>query len=304
MKAVPDRADRLEGAILVSKRRKRLLQQRNHSCFTVASLVFWLLLAPASQAQQPSTGASTSKAGNGECAHGQAVFSSNCAACHGLDGRGTERAPNVVDGPTSRRLSNSQISGIIREGIAAGGMPAFQSLSGTDVDAIVRFLRCQSGTNEEGKAPGDPITGKHLFFGKASCSHCHMAEGKGGFIASDLSQYGRTHSPQQIGSAIVNPKDSPTVHMRLATATLREGGQIVGRVRNEDNFSIQIQSLDGAFHFVSKSAIGKLEYDQKLLMPGDYGSVLTSKEVDDLISYLLSVSGESPTSPENHDDDE
>ena len=131
-----------------------------------------------------------------------------------------------------------------------------------------------------------------------------MADGKGGFIASDLSQYGRMHSPQQIRSAIVSPKDSPTIRMRLATLTLRDGGKFTGRVRNEDNFSIQIQALDGTFHFVSKSAIDKIEYDQKLLMPADYGSTLTSEELNDLISYLMSVSGDNSPSAENHGDED
>jgi putative heme-binding domain-containing protein len=131
-----------------------------------------------------------------------------------------------------------------------------------------------------------------------------MADGKGGFIASDLSQYGRTHSPQQIRSAIVSPTDSPTVRMRLVTLTLRDGRKFVGRVRNEDNFTIQIQALDGTFTFISKSAVDKIEYDQKLLMPADYGSALTSEELNDLISYLMSVSDDSSTSSENHDDED
>ncbi len=183
-------------------------------------------------------------------------------------------------------------------------MPAFHSLSDADIEAIVQYLRCQAGTNEEGKVPGDPLAGKKLFYGNATCSRCHMADGKGGFIASDLSQYGRMHSPQQIRSAIVSPKDSPTIRMRLATLTLRDGRKFTGRVRNEDNFSIQIQALDGTFHFVSKSAIDKIEYDQKLLMPADYGSALTSEELNDLISYLMSVSGDNSPSAENHVDED
>ena len=271
--------------------------------FIAASLALLLPLGLISQAQQPSDVPSP-KVGKSECARGQEVFASNCAACHGLDGRGSERAPNLVDGETSRRLSNSRISGVIRDGIPSGGMPAFRSLPDADLEAIVKYLRCQAGTNDEGKVPGDPVAGKRLFYGKATCSHCHMAEGKGGFIASDLSQYGRTHSPQQIRTAIVNPTDSPTVRMRLATLTLRDGGKFVGRVRNEDNFSIQIQALDGTFHFVSKSAISKIEYDQKLLMPTDYGSILSSEELNNLISYLMSLSGDNSLSAGNHGDED
>ena len=288
---------------MCSKRRERFLGLLNRKAFIPASLVVALVCALTLQAQQAGTEASPANGAKAECARGQEVFASNCASCHGLDGKGTERAPNLVDGANSHRLSNAQISGIIREGIAAGGMPAFHTLSDADIEAIVKYLRCQAGTNEEGKVQGDPIAGKKLFYGKATCSNCHMADGKGGFIASDLSQYGRMHSPQQVRSAIVSPKDSPSVHMRLARLTLRDGKKIVGRVRNEDNFSIQIQALDGTFHFISKSAVDKLEYDQKLLMPADYGSILTSEELNDLISYLVSIPADTSTSSGDREDE-
>jgi hypothetical protein len=63
----------------------------------------------------------------------------------------------------------------------------------------------------------------------------------------------------------------------------------VGRVRNEDNFSLQLQDLDGAFHFLAKSEVQGVEYSSQPLMPANYGSTLVSGELDDLISYLMSV---------------
>src|SRR5256885_9825619 len=37
------------------------------------------------------------------------------------------------------------------------------------------------------------------------------------------------------------------------SVTTREGLQFTGIARNEDNFSLQLQSLDGAFHLFAKS---------------------------------------------------
>jgi len=69
--------------------------------------------------------------------------------------------------------------------------------------------------------------------------------------------------------------------------TTREGRQFTGMARNEDNFSLQLQSLDGTFHLFSKKDLEHFEYLPKSLMPSDYGSVLSATEVDDLMSYLV-----------------
>ena len=59
--------------------------------------------------------------------------------------------------------------------------------------------------------------------------------------------------------------------------------------RNEDNFSLQIQALDGTFHFFTKSELRSIEYQARSLMPSDYGSRLSRQELDDLVSYLMNV---------------
>ncbi|MGA8524639.1 MAG: hypothetical protein WB629_01065, partial [Candidatus Sulfotelmatobacter sp.] len=71
------------------------------------------------------------------------------------------------------------------------------------------------------------------------------------------------------------------------TATIRGGEKIVGRIRNEDNFSLQLQTLDGAFHFLTKADLEGLEYNSQPLMPSDFGSTLTPDELNDLVSYLI-----------------
>ncbi len=139
------------------------------------------------------------------------------------------------------------------------------------------------------KLPGDPVRGETIFFGKAGCSSCHMIAGKGGFIASDLSSYARTHAVEQIRSAITTPAPATDRQARLVTATIRGGEKVVGRIRNEDNFSLQLQTLDGTFHFVTKSDLEGLEYNSQPLMPSDYSSTFTPDELNDVVSYLMKV---------------
>jgi cytochrome c oxidase cbb3-type subunit III len=220
---------------------------------------------------------------------GKQTFASTCANCHGLDGRGGERAPNIAESPKVLRLSDAQIAHIIENGIPGTGMPAFHSLESSDIKAVVTYLRTLQGTKKTVKLPGDPPRGETIFFGKAGCSGCHMAAGKGGFIASDLSGYARTHTVEQTRSAITNPTPSSDRQARLVTATTRGGDQYVGRIRNEDNFSLQLQTLDGTFHFLAKADLQGLEYSSQTLMPSDYGTTLSPEELNDVISYLMSA---------------
>jgi cytochrome c oxidase cbb3-type subunit III len=224
-------------------------------------------------------------------AEGRQILASNCAACHGIDGKGSERAPNIADGAHMRQLSNAQLEHIISNGIAGTGMPAFHSLSNSGIHELIAYLRSLEGAENNAKLPGDPQKGEAIFFSQAGCSNCHMIAGKGGFIASDLTDYARSHSAEQIRSSLVDSGSGDRGQVRLATATLRNGQKFVGRVRNEDNFSLQLQSLDGTFHFIMKSELEKLDYDSQPLMPANFGSSLTATELNDLISYLLKAAG-------------
>ncbi len=222
---------------------------------------------------------------------GKQTFASSCAHCHGLDGRGGERAPNIAENPKVQRLSDVQIAHIVENGIPGTAMPAFHALATSDVSAVVTYLRTLQGTRQAVKLPGDPVRGEAIFSGKAGCSVCHMIAGKGGFIASDLSSYARTHTTEQIRSAITDPAAGGDQQARLVTATTRGGEKIAGRIRNEDNFSLQLQTLEGTFHFVTKSDLESLEYNAQSLMPSDYGSTLNPDELNDVVSYLIKVAG-------------
>jgi putative heme-binding domain-containing protein len=229
---------------------------------------------------------------------GKQTFASTCASCHGLDGRGGERAPNIAESPKLRRLSDAQVGHIIENGIPGTGMPAFHSLESPDIKAVVTYLRTLQGIKKTVKLPGNPDRGERVFFGKAGCSTCHMAAGKGGFIATDLSGYARTHDAEETRSAITNPTPDSDRQARMVTAYIRGGVKYVGRIRNEDNFSLQLQALDGTFHFVPKSDLESLDYSSQPLMPADYGSTLSPDELNDVVSYLMSVAKAGARQPE------
>jgi cytochrome c oxidase cbb3-type subunit III len=270
-----------------------------HPGLLVAALFLSIVLAITSNAQKTHQPPASDKRPN----VGQKLFVSSCAGCHGLDGRGGERAPNIAGREKVQRLADADLVRIIQQGVPGTGMPAFHSLSLADVKALVAHLRVLQGNGQTVKLPGRPVNGKALFFGNAGCSSCHMVQGAGGFLGSDLSTFAGTHSVEQIRAAITNPDQNAGPQSRTAIVTTHDGKKYSGRVRNEDNFSVQMQMSDGTFHFFSKAELESLEYTPKSIMPSDYGSLLTPAEMNDLISFLMTLgkAGHAETGPEFED---
>jgi cytochrome c oxidase cbb3-type subunit 3 len=245
------------------------------ACGTASLLLLTLLIHTPMAAQQPS-GAS-----------GQAIFTANCGACHGSDGRGGERAPSIASRREVLALKDDDLIRIVQNGISGVGMPAFGYLGADKVKAVVGYLRTLQGFGAAVKAPGDPRAGEGLFYGKAACATCHMVNGRGGFIASDLSGYGLGRSTDDIRAAILDPDRTLDHNAQSVTVITTSDLRLKGLVRAEDNFSVALQTEDGAFHVLPRERIVRVENSGHSLMPQDYESKLSSKEIDDLISYLL-----------------
>jgi cytochrome c oxidase cbb3-type subunit 3 len=220
---------------------------------------------------------------------GGQIFAARCASCHGLDGHGGERAPDIVARRDVQKLSDAALLRIVRKGVPGTGMPAFRSLGDSRTQAVVRHLRNLQGRGAISVLPGLPKAGKVLFFGKAACSDCHMVNGTGGYIASDLSSYGRTQSAEKIRDVLTNPNKNLDQRTKTVVVTTLDGHIFTGIARNEDNFSLQLQTMDGAFHSFEKSNLQSVEHRPESLMPADYGSRLSRQELDDLVGYLMTL---------------
>jgi len=239
-------------------------------------------------------------------AEAKTTFDSICASCHGLDGRGGERGPDLVARPDTVNKSDGDLFKVLDEGRPAAGMPSFASYGRERLLAMVDYLRTLEGRNKDAPLPGDPARGKALFFGKAKCSDCHMVGGRGGFFAEDLTAYAARLGADEVRAAIVSPNKDLDPRRGLVTLTLADATTLTGVTRNEDNFSLQLQTPDGAFHLLDKSDIRSLRYAGKSLMPADYGTTLSAAELNDLVSYLVRAakSGETQKAQREYDDDD
>jgi cytochrome c oxidase cbb3-type subunit III len=238
---------------------------------------------------QAATGDATQAPGPAE--RGKQSFVSRCGRCHGVDGRGGEHAPNIATNPRVQDMTDAELDRLIRNGLPAQGMPAFSTLGPAEIKAVIAYLRVLQGQQAAPVVNGNPARGKGLFFGSAGCSGCHMVHGEGGFMGPDLSRCARARSPAEIREAIVNPGAASDSGSSVVAVTGRDGGTLTGIVRNEDNFSLQLQTPDGAFHLPMKSDLASLRREPRSFMPSDYGTRLSAADVTDLVSFIVNIGG-------------
>jgi cytochrome c oxidase cbb3-type subunit III len=221
---------------------------------------------------------------------GRQVFASNCSGCHGADGHGGERAPDLATVRSVIARSDDDLESIVSKGLPGLGMPPFAYLGADKVKSVVAYLRVLQGKTTAVTVTGDPAAGRTLFFGKAQCSSCHMVRGEGGFMASDLSVYGDGQASAAIQHAIVAHDPSP--NLRGVEVTTKSGEKIGGALRAEDNFTLTLLSPDGRFHTYDRARLASVQYTSESLLPKDYGSRLSPKELDDLVSFLITTAAQ------------
>jgi cytochrome c oxidase cbb3-type subunit 3 len=209
--------------------------------------------------------------------NGARVFRSQCAACHGLDGRGGQGTPDFTTGRFRRASSDEGLFQIIGKGIPGTTMPAF-SLNARDTWSTLAYIRSLSaGRATAGSSAGDAVRGRELFRSQG-CARCHV-DG----AAPDLTGIGRFQSVSEIRRSIVEPQaDVPPQYFRIR-ATTKAGAAISGTRLNEDTYSVQYRDANG-LKSVMKSSLAAFEIIRTSPMPT---VKLTDAQVNDLLAFLM-----------------
>jgi cytochrome c oxidase cbb3-type subunit 3 len=237
---------------------------------------------------------------------GEYEFRINCALCHGLGARGGGRGPDLTRAQKKHAGSDAEMFQTISNGIPGTAMPANgtngQGVGMTDEEIwqIITYIR-----SVEVKAPAKPLGnaahGKQLFYGDANCSLCHMVEGRGARLGPDLTAVGGSRTRDAIIDSVRNPsrrlawglteatKEFPQEYETVTVITA-DGKQIKGVALNEDSFSVQMMDANEHVYLLDKAKLRSFQKSRDSMMPKYDADVLTDKDLEDIVSYLISVS--------------
>jgi cytochrome c oxidase cbb3-type subunit 3 len=212
---------------------------------------------------------------------GKQRFVENCAACHGSSAAGG-RGVKLAGSRRVHDMSDKKVFEIIRNGVPGTDMPSNRLLD-HQIWEIVSFIRSLNAAAIDQFVPGDPPTGKALFFGAAACTKCHSIAGQGGSSGPDLSDVASRESAESIRQAIVAPSQFIEPGFAVVVVTTTSGQRLEGMVKNESAYSIQLQDLEGNFHSISKSDVSEIMRRSDSLMPAP---TLSSRQLQDILAFL------------------
>jgi putative heme-binding domain-containing protein len=236
---------------------------------------------------------------------GEYEFRINCALCHGLGARGGGRGPDLTRAQKRHAQNDAEMFQVVSNGIPGTAMPANgtngQGVGMTDEEIwqIITYIRSQE-VKAAAKSAGNAVHGKELFYGDANCSLCHMIEGKGGRLGPELTAVGGSRTRESIVDSVRNPsrrlawglteatKEFPQEYESVTVLTA-DGRQIKGVTLNEDSFSVQIMDAGEHIHLLDKSTLRSFQKSRESAMPKYGTDVLSDKDLDDIVAYLVSV---------------
>jgi len=238
-------------------------------------------------------------------ARGKAVYSVNCAACHGGDLRGGDQG-----GPSLLRslvaLSDQQgelIGPIVRGSRQDKGMPGF-NLNETDVTAIAEYIHSVLGmVGSQARPPGAADPGSlNVLVGSASagqayfsskCASCHAVTGDLKGIAS---KYNDPRTLQNTwvsggggGGGRGNRGGGGSKPMPV-TVTLANGQKLEGTLIRKDDFIVTLTLADGTRKSITRNGdVPKVEVRDPDAAHKKLAPTLDDKDMHDVTAYLATV---------------
>ncbi len=156
---------------------------------------------------------------------GARLYERHCSACHGLNGQGGVGIPLALPS-FQTAVEDEFLFTTIREGRPGRVMPAFQSLSDAQVNAIIHHIRGWAPAPRESvteitakPAYGHAERGKALF--AEYCAHCHGANGEGGHGTGVT--FSRPRDLPIMPPALNNPGFLAAASDQMIKRTLMEG---------------------------------------------------------------------------------
>ncbi len=226
-----------------------------------------------------------------DLADGERLFRIHCARCHGMQGEGGEGS-NLARARLKYAPDDDALIKLLGTGIPGTGMPAIWTLDADQATRVAGFVRTLGQMDAE-EMPGDPVRGARVYQTNGGCPACHIISGAGKGIGPELTHVGDQRGLDYLRGSLVDPADAQAQTMGyqdyLTVRVRSPESRVEGLRINEDAFSVQVRDVGGVVHSFRKDEL--VEYEKVFahsLMP-EYGAALGEKDMDDLISYLMSL---------------
>jgi putative heme-binding domain-containing protein len=247
-----------------------------------------LLCSLAASAQHSDTALKNPFQSPDDRARGDAFYRSQCASCHGIDGKGGASGPNLASGNFRHASNDEGLFRVITKGVPGTSMPGF-SMNGREIWQIVAFLRGLSANRASGATAGNTASGAALFAAHG-CLRCHFRNGEGAPRGLDLSSIGTRLTNAEMVTALTDPNAEVAPEYWQWTATTKAGQTLRGHRFNEDTFSLQILDSAGRLRSVVKADLREQSLDKRSAMPS-FKDKLNPVQLNDLVAYLASLQG-------------
>ena len=262
-----------------------------NSFLASANLVALLVAAIPVTAQHPTAEDRIAQLTPGDLEQGDRLFAAHCALCHGIGGTGG-RGPNLRVGNLRRVSDDKALFGVIRNGVNGTEMPPGWMLSDNEIWRIAGYIRTLGRAPRE-QLSGDADRGRAVCRNKGACAGCHIIEGQGGSLGPDLSAIGASRGASHLREALLDPGAATPKGYAVVRAILPDGNTVRGMKVNEDVFTIQLRDAGNHFHSLRKRELRELDEDRKASLMPSYRDVLSTSEIEDIVTYLAGLRGES-----------
>ncbi len=240
----------------------------------------------------------------GDASRGQELFGVACGSCHGVDGFGTDLAPDAV----GRRdfldsVTDRQIFDLIAYGSTT--MPGWEEvLSPAEIGDLVAYVRLLPSPPEPGELVGDIANGARLY--AAGCTTCHGpsgegVEGLGGTLRNVASLEGATD--EQLQAVIIEGLPEAGMPPWQGDLTGQEVADLIALLRDWQRSPKPEEVVVEAPEPVGDSEAGQIVYAEECaLCHGDGAEgtnfapalgqseamqAMTDNEIRDIISFGL-----------------
>ncbi|HUF60686.1 MAG TPA: hypothetical protein VMN36_01305 [Verrucomicrobiales bacterium] len=140
---------------------------------------------------------------------------------------------------------------------------------------------------------GDWNQGRSLYFGVGACSTCHIIRGEGMAFGPDLSNL-LHRDRDSVLADILQPSATINPDHAAALITLKDGSAAAGIVGETTPEKLVLRLPGGASSEHRRDNIATIEPMALSLMPEGLGAIFTGSDLEDLLTFLLTV----PLEPE------